>query len=165
MSPKRGRRRVAEWLPNVDTLPPLGAVVDALPPRATIAKVDHTKPTEVKAALDVFGGLMIGIEFPRAAMDQFNAGRPWDVIRDDGGIEGGQSTPPRPGSRCKTPSANLRAVGRAGYDITAGQSALPPKQASPRVAPGASPLHSWLGLKGVLIRMAGNCSEVNRDLR
>jgi hypothetical protein len=55
------------------------------------AKVDHTNPTEVKVALDTFGALMIGIRFPRAAMDQFNSGQPWDVLRNDGGIEGGHA--------------------------------------------------------------------------
>jgi len=55
------------------------------------AKVDHTKPDEVKAALNVFGALLVGIDFPRVAMDQFNAGHPWDVVRNDGGIEGGHA--------------------------------------------------------------------------
>lgn len=55
------------------------------------AKVDHTNPIEVRAALDVFGGLMTGINFPRIAMDQFTAGKPWDAVHDDGGIEGGHA--------------------------------------------------------------------------
>lgn len=55
------------------------------------AKVDHNDPNEIKAASDVFGALMVGIRFPRIAMDQFNAGEPWDVVTSDGGIDGGHA--------------------------------------------------------------------------
>jgi len=55
------------------------------------AQVDHTNMDELKAALNVFGALLIGVNFPRSAMDQFNSGQPWDVVGNDGGIEGGHA--------------------------------------------------------------------------
>jgi hypothetical protein len=55
------------------------------------AQVDHTNPDEVKAALNLFGVLLVGVNFPASAMDQFNAGQPWDVLDNDGGIEGGHA--------------------------------------------------------------------------
>lgn len=42
----------------------------------------------IKEALYIFGAVAIGIEFPGSAMDQFNAGKPWSVVRGaktDGG--------------------------------------------------------------------------------
>lgn len=54
-------------------------------------QVDHTKPSEVDAALNLFGHLYVGVDFPASAMDQFDAGQPWDVVRNDGGIEGGHA--------------------------------------------------------------------------
>jgi len=38
-------------------------------------------PTKIFAAMRVFGGMMIGVNFPQSAMDQFNAGKPWSVVR------------------------------------------------------------------------------------
>jgi hypothetical protein len=55
------------------------------------AEVDHTNPDEVDAALYLFGHLELGINFPAVAMEQFNAGQPWDVVPDDGGNEGGHA--------------------------------------------------------------------------
>lgn len=55
------------------------------------AQVDHTNAAEVKAALNVFGVLLVGVNFPASAMDQFNQHQPWDVVSDDGGIEGGHA--------------------------------------------------------------------------
>ena len=54
------------------------------------AQVDHTNPDEVDAALYLFGHLQIGINFPASAMDQFNAGEPWDVVKHTT-IEGGHA--------------------------------------------------------------------------
>jgi hypothetical protein len=53
------------------------------------AEVNVQDVTEVRTALALFGPLSIGVNFPASAMDQFNAGEPWDVVRNDGGIEGG----------------------------------------------------------------------------
>jgi hypothetical protein len=55
------------------------------------AQVDHTNPDEIKAALNVFGALLVGVAFPASAMDQFDNHQPWDVVRNDGGIEGGHA--------------------------------------------------------------------------
>ena len=44
--------------------------------------------TEVKTAIAAFGPLSLGINFPNTAMDQFNAGEPWDVARH-AKVEGG----------------------------------------------------------------------------
>jgi hypothetical protein len=55
------------------------------------AQVDHTNPAEMEAAVALFGEVLLAIDFPAVAMDQFNAGKPWDVVRNDGGIEGGHA--------------------------------------------------------------------------
>lgn len=44
---------------------------------------------EVRAGLYLFGAVSVGMAFPSSAMDQFDRGQPWDVVRNDGGIEGG----------------------------------------------------------------------------
>lgn len=48
--------------------------------------------TELKYAIYLFGAVGIGIEFPAAAMDQFNAGKQWDVVSGSR-IEGGHYIP------------------------------------------------------------------------
>jgi hypothetical protein len=40
----------------------------------------------------LFGAAGIGIKFPNTAMDQFNAGKPWDVAKNSK-IEGGHYIP------------------------------------------------------------------------
>lgn len=70
------------------------------------AQVDVKNPTELDAALAIFGHLCLGINFPNSAMDQFNNGQPWDVVPNDGGIDGGH------------------AINDGGYNLTAG---LPPE--------------------------------------
>ena len=40
----------------------------------------------------LFGAVGIGIQFPRSAMDQFDAGQPWSVIANDP-IDGGHYVP------------------------------------------------------------------------
>lgn len=55
--------------------------------------VDQTNITHVKQAVYLFGALDIGVQLPNSAMDQFNAGMPWDVVADDGGIDGGHCIP------------------------------------------------------------------------
>ena len=52
------------------------------------AKVDISNLTEVKQAIGLFGQIYTGMNFPGSAMDQFNAGQPWDVVRG-ARIEGG----------------------------------------------------------------------------
>lgn len=48
---------------------------------AAFAEVEVSDMTEVKTALAAFGPLSIGMNFPASAMDQFNEGQPWDVVR------------------------------------------------------------------------------------
>ena len=55
------------------------------------AKIDQTNLTAVKQAVFMFGALDIGFEVPQSAMDQFDAGQTWDVVANDGGIQGGHS--------------------------------------------------------------------------
>jgi len=45
----------------------------------------------VRAAIDLFGGLSVGLNFPASAMTQFNDGEGWSIVPDDGGIEGGHA--------------------------------------------------------------------------
>lgn len=52
-------------------------------------QVDPDDADEVRAALYLFGAVSVGMAFPASAMDQFDAGQPWDRVRRDGGIEGG----------------------------------------------------------------------------
>lgn len=52
------------------------------------ASVDVGNPTEVKQAINLFGEVYLGFNFPASAMDQFNAGKPWDVVKGSR-IEGG----------------------------------------------------------------------------
>jgi hypothetical protein len=55
---------------------------------AAFAEVSVADMTEVKTALALFGPLSIGINFPASAMDQFDAGEPWDVVKHTS-IDGG----------------------------------------------------------------------------
>jgi hypothetical protein len=55
------------------------------------AQVDVADETEMQQACALFGVVLFGMSFPAAAMDQFRAGEPWDVVDDDGGIEGGHA--------------------------------------------------------------------------
>jgi hypothetical protein len=52
------------------------------------AKVDHTNPDEVGAAIATFGGLWVGINVQSANMTQFNREQWWDYVagsHDEGG--------------------------------------------------------------------------------
>lgn len=55
------------------------------------ARVDHRNLDEVTAALNLFGHLMVGVDFPSAGMAQFDHGQPWDVVANDGGSDGGHA--------------------------------------------------------------------------
>jgi hypothetical protein len=56
---------------------------------AAFAEVDVKDEVELKTALALFGPLSGGMNFPAVAMQQFNNGQPWDVVKNDGGNEGG----------------------------------------------------------------------------
>ncbi len=70
-------------------------VVDAGGNRHQVAAYLAVKPgdvTELYQAMWLFGAVGIGIQFPGTAMDQFNAGKPWSVVRG-AAIEGGHYVP------------------------------------------------------------------------
>lgn len=52
------------------------------------AKVDVSNLAEVKQAINLFGQIYCGFNVPQSAMDQFNAGEPWDVVKHSP-VEGG----------------------------------------------------------------------------
>jgi len=55
---------------------------------AAFAQIDVHNLADVKLAVAEFGAVDIGFSFPASAMDQFNAGKPWDVVSGSP-IEGG----------------------------------------------------------------------------
>lgn len=57
---------------------------------AAFASVDPQKLAEVYKAVDAFGHLYVGMNFPQSAMDQFNAGQAWDVVPQSP-VEGGHA--------------------------------------------------------------------------
>lgn len=56
---------------------------------AAYGEVSVSSMAKVQTAVAEFGAVDIGINLPNSAMDQFNNGKPWDAIRNDGGIDGG----------------------------------------------------------------------------
>ncbi|MFL4947470.1 hypothetical protein ACJ6WE_08870 [Streptomyces sp. MMS24-I31] len=52
------------------------------------ASLDVSNLTEIKQAIALFGAVYVGLSFPNTAMDQFNQGKPWDVVKG-AKIEGG----------------------------------------------------------------------------
>ncbi len=54
--------------------------------------LDHQDPTTLAAAAYIFDAVGVGIEFPSSAMDQFNAGRSWSVVKGSTN-EGGHYVP------------------------------------------------------------------------
>ena len=53
------------------------------------AEINVSNHNELKYAIMLFYGAYTGFNVPTSAMDQFNAGKIWDVVANDGGIEGG----------------------------------------------------------------------------
>ena len=51
--------------------------------------VDPSSIDHVKATVYLFGGMYIGVQLPNSAMNQTNAKQVWDIVADDGGIDGG----------------------------------------------------------------------------
>jgi hypothetical protein len=56
---------------------------------AAFAQLDMSNMNDIKNAVAEFGAVDLALDFPASAMDQFNANRPWDVVSNDGGIQGG----------------------------------------------------------------------------
>jgi hypothetical protein len=52
------------------------------------APVDHKNLVEIHQAIAFYGGAYVGVQLPQSAMDQFNAGQPWSVVKGSP-IEGG----------------------------------------------------------------------------
>jgi hypothetical protein len=57
------------------------------------AAVDPSNVDMIHQAIYIFGAVDVGVNLPQSAMDQFQAGQPWDVVADDGGILGGHDVP------------------------------------------------------------------------
>jgi hypothetical protein len=55
--------------------------------------LDPGNPTELYQAAYLFGAVGIGIQVPGYVMDQFNAGKPWDLENGRHEIEGGHYVP------------------------------------------------------------------------
>lgn len=53
------------------------------------AEIKTTDMNTVKNAISEFGVVDIGFSVPNSAMTQFDNGQPWDVVANDGGIDGG----------------------------------------------------------------------------
>lgn len=70
------------------------------------AQVDQTNITSMKQAIWLFGGIDIGVNLPNSAMSQFDSNTSWEVLPNDGGIDGGHSIPNfgygRTGTNCIT---------------------------------------------------------------
>lgn len=70
-------------------------IVDASGNRHQVAAYLAIKPgnlTELYQAMYLFGAVGIGIQFPKSAMDQFDRGKPWSVVKDSP-IDGGHYVP------------------------------------------------------------------------
>lgn len=70
-------------------------IVDAAGQRHKIGAylaLDHKDPETLALASYLFGAVGVGIQFPGSAMDQFNAGKVWRVVRG-AQIEGGHYVP------------------------------------------------------------------------
>jgi hypothetical protein len=57
------------------------------------AAIDNTNIVSIKQGVYLFGSVNIGVNLPNSAMDQTQAGQPWDVVANDGGIDGGHCIP------------------------------------------------------------------------
>jgi hypothetical protein len=57
------------------------------------ANIDPSNIEHLKWGVQLFGAIRLGVNLPQSAMDQFNAGKEWDVIASDGGIIGGHDVP------------------------------------------------------------------------
>lgn len=57
------------------------------------AAIDYTNQTAIKQGIYLFGSVNIGVQIPNSAMDQTQAGKPWEVLENDGGIDGGHCIP------------------------------------------------------------------------
>lgn len=59
---------------------------------AAFAEIDAQNLPLVRACIAIFGAVYTGMNFPSSAMDQFDAGKPWSVVKRSS-IEGGHCVP------------------------------------------------------------------------
>jgi hypothetical protein len=59
---------------------------------AAFAEIDAQNLDLVRACIAIFGAVYTGMNFPASAMDQFDAGKPWSVVKRSS-IEGGHCVP------------------------------------------------------------------------
>lgn len=57
------------------------------------AEIDPQNLEHCELGIYLFGADDIGVNFPNSALQQFNAGQPFNLVSDDGGIDGGHSVP------------------------------------------------------------------------
>jgi hypothetical protein len=57
------------------------------------ANIDPTNQQNIRWSNELFGSCRFGINLPRSAEDQFDAGLPFDVVANDGGIAGRHDVP------------------------------------------------------------------------
>jgi hypothetical protein len=53
------------------------------------AAINYSSFWSIAQSISLFGLVDIGFQIPQSALDQNAAGKPWDVVADDGGIQGG----------------------------------------------------------------------------
>lgn len=56
-------------------------------------QINQSNREHFEQCVNLFGACDTGVQLPNSAMEQFNAGKPWDVVSDDGGIDGGHDVP------------------------------------------------------------------------
>jgi len=56
-------------------------------------KVDHTDRVHFEQCVELFGACDTGVQLPNSAMNQFQNDQSWDIISNDGGIDGGHCVP------------------------------------------------------------------------
>ena len=55
------------------------------------ASVDWKNHDQVKQGIFLLSGVYFGMQVPQSAVDQFKAGKIWEVVANDGGIQGGHA--------------------------------------------------------------------------
>jgi hypothetical protein len=55
------------------------------------AAVDYTNLLRRSQGVYIFAGCSVGVQLPAIAQTQFSNGQTWDVVADDGGIDGGHN--------------------------------------------------------------------------
>jgi hypothetical protein len=57
------------------------------------AAVPANNPVRIRQAIYIFGAVDTGFQVPQSALDQTGSGETWDVVPNDGGIQGGHDVP------------------------------------------------------------------------